>query len=358
MKKLKILLTFDYELPLGSVKDYQVGLFNPTDRLVEVANELKVPIVLFADICSAIRYKQWDYANYFLPFKKQVQRALIDGHDIQLHVHPHWMNSTFAENGFVPSRNFSLSSFKNNDRGFSIEQIIDEAYGLLNEICVEVKHGYQCVAFRAGGYDVEPESKRILNKLFDLGIRIESSVIKDFYLDYSFSKIDYSNIPPSSHWLISKDGPITKAAHEGLLELPIASKPNSFTALVQRRVKKILNKDIYESRIYNNSGTGFLSISGKQNLRSKYRAITNPTVLTFDREYRDVKDLESIVSYNVKKYAYETTDLYLTLIAHPKSMGEYHLSLMKSFIDRMRSVYGKKVEFITYRQVMENFNLW
>jgi hypothetical protein len=357
MKKVKILLTFDYELPLGSVKDYQVGLFKPADRLIKLANEVKVPIILFVDICSAIQFEKWENSNYYVPFKDQVQGALRDGHDVQLHIHPHWMNSSFVDKRFIPSTNFSLSSFNHDIDGYSIEQIIEEAFWRLTDMGREVKSDYQCIAFRAGGYDVEPESKRILNKLFDLGIRIESSVIKDFYLDYSFSKIDYSKTPTSSFWFISKDGPLTTASQEGLLELPISSKPTGLRDLLGRRIKKTFNKGVFKSRLYNNSGTGYLAISGKQNLRSKYRSITNPTVLTFDREYRDVQDLESIVSHNVKKYEDEKSDLYLTVIAHPKSMGEYHLGLMKSFIDRMRKIYGDQVEFITYRHVQRDFDL-
>ena len=91
MKKIKILLTFDYELPLGKANDYQRGLFAPAGKLIQLANRIGVPIVLFTDICSAIKFKEWDYNNYYLPFKNQVGQALQEGHDLQLHIHPHWM---------------------------------------------------------------------------------------------------------------------------------------------------------------------------------------------------------------------------------------------------------------------------
>src|SRR6187549_3169617 len=112
MKRIKILLTFDYELPLGSCTDYQKALFKPADDLINCANGLDVPIVLFADVCSAIRFKEWDRENYYAPFGDQLSRSLKEGHDVQLHIHPHWMNSTYAAGKFIPSPNFSLSSFK------------------------------------------------------------------------------------------------------------------------------------------------------------------------------------------------------------------------------------------------------
>ena len=354
MKKIKILLTFDYELPLGYCKDYQKALFTPTANLINCANSLEVPIVFFADVCSAIRFKDWDYENYYLPFCDQLKKSLRDGHDVQLHIHPHWMNSTFANGQFIPSPNFSLSSFKEPLSGYSIEKIIDEAFAELIKIGKAGEVDYKCIAFRAGGYDVEPESKRILGKLYELGVRMESSVIKDFYLDYSFSHIDYSNSPEDSSWLISKNGPLTKAGSD-LLELPISSMPITVADIVRRRVKKTLKGKIYQQRVFTNSGKGFLAISGNQTIKSKLKKITNPQVLSFDKEHLEYEDLEAIVAYNVEKYKNEPGHLILTAIAHPKSMGMYHLNLMKEFVEKSRNKYKDQLEFVTYPQILESY---
>jgi hypothetical protein len=354
MKKIKILLTFDYELPLGYCTDYQEALFKPAENLINCANGLAVPVIFFADVCSAIRFKEWDYENYYLPFTEQLRRSLQIGHDVQLHIHPHWMNSVFAEGKFIPSPNFSLSSFRETLSGYIIEKIIEEAFRELREICSDGKIDYGCVAFRAGGYDVEPQSKRILNKLYELGIRIESSVIKDFYLDYSFSHIDYSNSPQSSNWLISKNGPLTKEGKD-LLELPISSMPLTIMDIVKRRLKKTLNGPVYKHRAFANSGKGFLAISGNQTLKSKLRKITNPQVLSFDKEHLEYEDLAAIVSYNVEKYKDEPSDLIITTIAHPKSMGAYHLNLMKEFVEKSQKKYKDQLEFVTYPQILESY---
>ena len=354
MKKIKILLTFDYELPLGYCTDYQKALFKPAENLINCANSLDVPIVLFADVCSAIRFKEWDHENYYLPFTDQLKKSLKAGHDVQLHIHPHWMNSTYSGGKFIPSPNFSLSSFKEFSPGYTIEKIIDEAFKELNQIGKSGRADYNCVAFRAGGYDVEPESKRILNKLYELDIRIESSVIKDFYLDYSFSHIDYSNSPKHSNWLISKNGPLTKEGSD-LLELPISSMPITILDIIKRRVKKTLNGQVHKQRIFTNSGKGFLAISGNQTLKSKLRKITNPQVLSFDKEHLVYDDLEAVVSYNIEKYKDERGDLILTTIAHPKSMGAYHLGLMKEFVEKSRKKYKEQLEFVTYPQILESY---
>ena len=355
MKKLKILLTFDYELPLGEAKDYQHALFKPAGDLIQLANQLNVPIVLFTDICSALRFKEWDPDRYFIPFKNQIQGALRDGHDIQLHIHPHWMTSDYRDEAFLPSSDYSLSNFSTEKSGFTIERIITSAFQELTFLCKEADPDYECVAFRAGGYDVEPESKRILTKLHDLGVRLESSVIKDLYLDFNFSHIDYSDTPSSSQWFISRQGPLHVPSSNDLLELPVSSRPVQVSDIIVRRIKKMLNSGLYKSRVYNNRGKGFLAIQGTQSLTSRIRKIFNPIVLSLDKEYLDCKDLESIVDYNIEKYKDEAHDLIVTVIGHPKSMGNYHLGLMEQFVGKMKARFGDDVSFVTYRDLKNIF---
>ena len=350
--KIKIILTFDYELPLGCVASYEKGLFEPGQHLLALANQLSVPIVLFADICSAIRFKAWDI-SYYDRFKSQIQAALRDNHDVQLHIHPHWMDSEFEHDKIIPSSKFALSDFKE-DPNFSIDEIIRLAYTALHEMCREVDPGYRCLAFRAGGYNVEPASKTILNALYDLGIRYESSVIQGLYQNYSFSKIDYRQAPGANYWKISKDGPLHEVTKSPsyLLEYPITSMPNNFLNILRRRMTKMRDRKNIQSRKYNNSGRGFQAISKKTSWINKIQMAWNPIVLSFDRDYMTLNMLDKIVNYNVKKFQHEK-EIFLTVISHPKSMGKYHLNLMKDFVLSMKKKYGDDLSFVTYRSISD-----
>jgi len=106
MNHLKLLLTFDYELPLGGiVKSYRHSLFDPTDRLMELLEKLKVPAVFFADILSYVKFGEWDETGFAQAFKNQMQQAIYKGHDVQLHLHPplarkhvyQWHSFTFSK---------------------------------------------------------------------------------------------------------------------------------------------------------------------------------------------------------------------------------------------------------------------
>ncbi len=351
MKKIKILLTFDYELPLGASTDYQRGLFRPAELLLQAARESNVPLAFYADICSAVRFKEWDYNGYYQSFAGQLQQAIRGGHEVALHIHPHWMTSGYSSGQFVPSGDYSLSNFAREKSGYTIENIISVSCRELIAICREADPAYRCLAFRAGGYDVEPESARIIAALHKLGILYESSVIKEFYLDYNFSRIDYRNSPSPSRWRVSPTGNLMHNADSGLIELPITSRPVTPIDIVARRWLKTVSSAKYRSRIYSNGGKGFLAAHGSQSLRGTFRKITNPVVLSLDKEYLDYSHLKSIVDYNVKKYNHEANDLILTAIGHPKSMGVYHLDLMRRFVEGMRRKYGEGVSFVTYQDL-------
>ena len=78
----------------------------------------------------------------------------------------------------------------------------------------------------------------------------------------------------------------------------------------------------------------------------------NPIVLSFDRDYMTLNMLDKIVNYNVKKFQHEK-EIFLTVISHPKSMGKYHLNLMKDFVLSMKKKYGDDLSFVTYRSISD-----
>ena len=45
MTKINLILTFDYELPLGGCNSYTKGIFEPTEALINLANKKKIKII-------------------------------------------------------------------------------------------------------------------------------------------------------------------------------------------------------------------------------------------------------------------------------------------------------------------------
>jgi len=350
MNKLKLLLSFDYELPLGGVRSYEKGLFESATKIINLGNQLNAPVNLFADICSAIKFKVWDEKNYFIPFKNQIQRALKDGHDVQLHLHPHWLNSEYKDGRYIPSKWNMLSHFKDEPYPNNIEGIVKTGTDFLTELCVDVKKDYKCIAYRAGGFNLYPETEKILTALYQNGIRIDSSIPKNYYLKTDQITIDHRNMPKKANWFIPINGPVNAESDSGLFEISIAGKPKNFISNFPTHIKKRMYKD----RVYNSTGYGHI---GKQSsFIDLVRLSFAPRMLGFDLYTQSINELMNILKYNIELYKNEKS-VYLSVISHPKAMGDYHVSLMKNFIEKTREKYGNFVEFISYRQAYDELQL-
>lgn len=345
MTRIKIFLTFDYELPLGGIKkSFKHSLFDPTEKLLDLADDMNVPIVLFADILSAVKFKSWNNDAFFIPFKNQISGALKRGHDVQLHLHPHWLHTKFENGEFLVSEKYSLSDFESNAYPDNIEGIIESGCKTLSEICKEAKPDYKCVAFRAGGYCLQPKTDKIITALYNNGIRYDSSISKGYYFKSDFSFVDYRKTPDKPNWILPLNGNLLSESDNGILEIPIASKFKNVFELPTRFKLKL-----YKHRVVENRGKQ-LHTNKNTNIKDKAIQLFASRMLTVDNHTYSDKYLMEILAYNLN--CYKKHDVIMcSLIGHPKSMGNYAYTLLRNFINNVTDKYGSSVQFCTFSQL-------
>lgn len=347
--KLKIILTFDHELPLGGIRtSYKEAIFDPTNRLFELAGKLRVPVVLFTDVLCGTRFKEWDRDSFYNPYVKQLQQAILEQHDVQLHLHPHWLTSSFSNDAFIPSKDYRLADFKSN-KVYPIDKIIKTGIDFLKEVCSEVNPGYKCVAFRAGGYNLEDATSEIITSLCKNGILFDSSISKGYYYRSGLSEINYTNMPAAPNWFIGFDGNTRKEADSGLFEVPVASIPKTLFEVPTRfKLKKLAAQAPKDH--------GFQIHDGNPaDLKSKIKMMFSSRMLSFDNYTLSIDYLMKNLDYNVQKYQkYETA--ILSVSGHPKSMGDYSFRLMELFVQNVRRKYPE-TEFTTFSKLAEEMNI-
>ena len=350
MRNIKIFLTFDYELPLGGIaRSYEHSLFAPTSRLLELTEELNVPLVFFADILSFVKFNEWKIDDYTEPFKNQLKQILLTGHDVQLHLHPHWLDSAIENGRFVPSGKYTLASFANNPFPLNIEGIIKTGIAELNKIGKEVYQEYKCIAYRAGGYALAPETSRILRALYKNGIRFDSSICRGYYYVSDNSLVDYRHVPDLPNWYLPFDGNLAKSGEhkEGIFEIPIAGKPKGlFEMPTAFKLKRYKNRAVEERGkiIHTTSEVG---------TKEKIKQLLSSRMLTVDNHTYTPEYLMKILDYNVRKYR-KFDEVMLGLIGHPKSMDTYHYHLLSSFVKKAKEKYGDTLSFVTFKDVFKN----
>ncbi|HNW88661.1 MAG TPA: hypothetical protein PKN48_03305 [Bacteroidales bacterium] len=344
--KCKLFLTFDHELPLGGVKtSYKEALFAPTDKLLGLADELKVPVTLFSDVLGAYRFSEWDKNNFFYPYEDQLHKALCNDHDVQLHLHPHWLTSDFDGSTYIPSKDFKLSDFSTHPE-WKIAKIIEHGVRFLTEICSVPLNDYKCLAFRAGGYNIEPGSAEILKNLLSQGILFDSSICKNYRFSSVLSDVDFAGMPKAPNWFTGTDGNFRNEAHAGILEVPIAGKPKTIFEIPTRfKLKK------YAFQAPPNHG--FQIHEGKPaGLKNRIGQLFSSRMLSFDNYTFSVAYLMKILEYNLQKYR-KYDEVMLCAIGHPKTMGDYSMQMFRDFVIKVRDKYQDQVQFYTYRKLYE-----
>lgn len=346
MTKLKIALSFDYELPLGGCRSYYDGLFSPSNNLLVLGNQLKVPFTLFVDINSYHFFLNYDKENYCIPFVNQLKKYLEYGHDLQLHIHPHWLESRYNNNSFIPSHKKDLHSFKFNNYPQNIDGIIEQSTYSLNSIIQIVYSNRKCLAYRAGGYLIQPSTAEIFSALKKNEIVIDSSIIKGYKYKSDIQQSDFRNLPKCTNWFID-NGNISTKGNTGIFEVPIASMNIPLWNRLIRPIDKIMNNTEYKKRIYNNTGFGMMG--SKYTLHQKINNYWyDPWVLNFDNPNYTISILESILLKYLKLNESETI---ISAISHPKSMGKWQLSLLSQFVNLVKTKYSDRVSFVSFNDI-------
>jgi hypothetical protein len=310
---------------------------------MQLAEKMGVAITLFTDILAAVRYKEWDYENFYQLYKQQLHTALANGHDVQLHIHPHWLTSSYTDALFVPSKDFCLGDFKSDVTFGGVEGVVSLAVNELKGICSEKDSNYECLAYRAGGYNMQPCTKEILKSLYRAGILFDSSVAKGYYFKSDVSEVNYLSMPDCCNWVLNPEN-INEACEEsGILEIPIATKPKSlFEVPTVFKMKKYVNRAPKQHGSMIHSGE-------KVDLWSRIKMMSASRMLSFDNYTVSSEYLMDILKYNVQKCKSEN-ELLLSVISHPKSMSDYSFQLMERFVEDVKKKYPG-AEFVTYKDL-------
>ncbi|MCA9218129.1 MAG: hypothetical protein KDB27_33895 [Planctomycetales bacterium] len=352
MQRIKLMLSYDHELSLGGAESYDLNLFEPTQQLLELAKELQVPLVLFSDIWSAIRFRDWDPDRFYNPYRAQLQQATADGHDVQLHIHPHWVDSTYDGETFQPSKRYKLADFRNDPPPTDLRGIIRRGFEEMTEICRSVKEDYRCIAYRGGGYNLEPEAETILSTLLELGIVLDSTIVKGMQYHSPVNSVDYRGMPTQANWFIAPESPLSQPAKAGMYEVPIAAMPRTVMNNIPFLIRRVLHKE----RRY--KSTGF-TIGSKASTKTNRFARLFPDsawTVSFDGHARTAKDVLKTLRYHVNQHRSDSI-VVCAACSHPKFMGPYQREVMKTFVESARKEYGDRLEFVTARQIYDDLDL-
>jgi hypothetical protein len=133
-------------------------LVKPTEALLRATDELGTPFTIFIDLISVWRYAEFGPSDFVAAVNAQLVDAVQRGHDVQTHIHPHWLHATRdGARWRFDSKYFLLGNFRDEDEVHRLTRdLLVRAKEYLEGLLRPVAPAYRTVAYRAGGYGIQP----------------------------------------------------------------------------------------------------------------------------------------------------------------------------------------------------------
>ena len=334
---MKVLLTLDYELFLGSkCGSVKNCLTLPMDFILRESNPANVRFTLFVDaaylyVLNKFKDKYESLKNDYDEVCKHLLYLQKNGHDIQLHIHPQWYFSEYNGTEWVMDTiHYKLSDV---DEELMMSLFL-ESKELLDKII-----GKKTIAFRAGGFSAQPTS--LLTKLFyATGIVVDSSVCPGTSYDSDCQKYDYTHVPSKSLYRFSEDI-CTEDSQGVFFELPIT----------MINVSPVFHWKLALTKLAVKFGVGrqFKRMGDGISVKTTGNSI-------FERMTKTVRTMAAIDEYKASllKQAYRKAmtngNDYFCVLGHPKLATSYSVKKLVGFCDFVKKCNG---EFITLSDCYE-----
>lgn len=331
---MQVYFTFDYEIYFGDRPgSVEKCMLEPTRMLTEMADKHGVKLCQFVDIGFLLKME--DEMKKYPSLQKghaalctQLESLWKTGHDLQLHIHPHWEDSYYDGNQWV----CKVDRYKLDD--FSDAEI--------TAICMRYKNRLEqftgpneIYAFRAGGWCIQPFT-RFKKALSENGICVDSSVFANGHYESDLYNYDFRGAPLKGKWKFSDD-PIVENEEGTFTEIPISSIHNS--PLFYWRLFLLGRLNPYEHKPL---GDGIPVAAPGQRLIILSRWTHN----TVSVDGYNASLLWRAYSQHKKMQKEE-----MVVIGHPKALSRYGLKALEQFIIDKKS----KNSFTTFREQKSKF---
>jgi hypothetical protein len=309
-------LSLDYELFFAEFSGtVEKSIIEPTNALLEICDKFMIKLNFFVDSGYLVALKR--YKDKFESLEKdynlitsQIRSLSDNGHDIQLHIHPHWEDTIYdGERWVMNTKRYRIHKFNDNE----IANIVKSYKEVLTDVV-----GNKIFAYRAGGWCIQPFEK-IKKHLKDNAIWLDSTLYKDGYKDNSTHFFDFRRMPDKTLWKF-EDDPMSEDKSGYFTEVPISSMKISPLFYIRYAIAKKLHPSLHKIM---GDGKG-VGREKSDNIRMLTRF--TPAVASLDG-YR-MNYLQKMLD----SYAKDDKKRHFVVMGHPKATNLYSLKMLHKFL--------------------------
>jgi hypothetical protein len=348
---IHIIFTSDYEIHgNGAGSPYKL-MIEPTYRNLDLFDEYGAKLTIMAELAEILKFKEYfdthEKDNYYYnDIIKQLKYAVTSSHDVQLHLHPTYFKAQLKNGVWEQDpRSYILREETYDSLFMMIKQTKDFLTGNL----IDVKKDYNCIAFRAGGWQMQPTTN-IVRALIDNGIKIDTSVFKNGKRggtnSFDYSLAHHSLLP----WHVDENE-ICQMNQEGrLIEIPIYSEQRYITSFVslnrmyrlaaqtnsRLKVKNPMTVEkinLNNSREYQNNLNSSILSPLKSKIYKMFKIPFNKYPFKMDYNQCTGRQLIRGLLNAEQDYGDLNIDIPFVIIGHSKIFTKYNEHTLKPFLE-------------------------
>lgn len=344
----QILLTLDYELFGNGTGDVFKHIIFPTEYMLQIAQKYEARFTFFFEVIEYWHIKEeWENGNNMgydvnpvRAMEDQIRDAVKHGHDVQLHLHPQWIDAYWQDGKWhVSEKDWRLGDY-DKDGEYSLKELFARGKKTLENIIQPIKPDYVCNSIRAGGYCVQP-SEQIVKVMRETGFQYDSSVCPGGFESGRRQFFDYTRLPDNiGHWCCGNSVEDI-VMDSNIVELPIV-------VMDVVRLRKYMSVGRAAALLKNPkaaSETFYAKISNTKK-QSKIQRVRNRICYFFNKECQtwDYCLLsKSLHKEFIRKIESQKNRNIYVLVGHPKSLYDGG----ENFDWLLKQMKGKNYTFTT-----------
>lgn len=322
-----IVLTLDYELFFGKESGtIENCMIKPMNLLLDLMEKYDCKMTIFWDVLHYIRAIELNKNNEVMMIEESIKRIVLLGHDIQLHIHSHWLDAQIFENKWVfPTyEHYNLQSFGKDE----ILEIVTKAKKTIENFTHSKVN-----TFRAGGWQIEPfeiiKDALELNEIF-----IDSSIAYDMVIQSNIVNLDFTGYPKDDIYQFSVN-PKIKDTNGCFTELQIRRIKIPNYIILWSYINRLMKKDIYIP-FGDGNGAGEVGKTQIQRIKTIIKRFIFGSIDMLALEFKS----PILFKYTLKKAPHNSI-----MIGHPKSIGYGHIKALEDILAK------KEIKFISLKEL-------
>ncbi len=329
---IHVIFTLDYEIHgNGQGSPYDL-MIRPTWKILRQFDKYGAKLTILAEVVEILKFREYcqqhnqDHYHYN-DIAQQLKRAVATGHDVQLHLHPSYMEAEYTNNHWQQNQNeYDLASLPYP----RIYELIRIGKEFLEELLVPVKSDYVCNVFRAGNWSMQP-SKDVVRALTENGFTIDTSVFK-YGRREGLVNFDYSHTPSDLvPWRVGERDICRHDPDGKLHEIPIYSEQRLIVAFLSfNRLYRALQTWAHRTRPESTEKDGNMRSGNK--LARRLHVLFGRHAWKADFNQCAGRQLINALTRAEQKYGDSNVDLPFVLIGHSKHFTRLNELTVEPFL--------------------------